>query len=89
MQYLSKLILKPSLENKALVAWFVNLPHPPHKKMYAVTRTSNIFQLSNQKSAKDKYLSNNITDGVMDVTADILSMNVHAVSTLFFVFLQP
>jgi hypothetical protein len=34
--------------------------------MYAVTRTSNIFQLSNQKSAKEKHLSNNITYGVMD-----------------------
>jgi hypothetical protein len=35
--------------------------------MYAVTRTSNFFQLSNQKSAKEKYLSNNITNGVMEV----------------------
>ena len=57
---------KSSLENKAFEAWFVDLPHPPSTKMYAVTRTSNIFELSNQKSAKEKYLSN-ITYGVTEV----------------------
>jgi hypothetical protein len=35
--------------------------------MYAVTRTSNIFQLSDQKSAKERYLSSNITYRVMEV----------------------
>jgi hypothetical protein len=35
--------------------------------MYAVTRTSKNFQLSTQKSAKEKYLSNNITYGVIEV----------------------
>jgi hypothetical protein len=35
--------------------------------MYAVTRTSNIFQLSKQTSAKERYLSSNITYRVMEV----------------------
>jgi len=35
--------------------------------MYVVARTSKFFQPSTQKSAKEKYLSNNITYGVMEV----------------------
>lgn len=64
---LIKIDPKPSLENKAFVAWFVDLPHPPFKKMYAIMRISCIFQLSNHKGAKEIYLPNNITHGVMEV----------------------